>query len=107
MSKESKRSITIMLLLGLLTKEDMYGSQLCQEVAKGTHGAVTILNGSLYPILYHMEQNGWISPHPELVGKRKTTVYYHIEPKGVIHFQELKQEYLSLQNDIIHFLESI
>ncbi len=107
MNKESKRSISIMLLLGLLIKENMYGSQLCQEIAKATNGAVTILNTSLYPILYHMEQNGWISPHPEQSGKRKTILYYHIEPKGIAHFQKLKQEYLASQNNIIHFLQSI
>ena len=42
MNKESKRSISIMLLLGLLIKENMYGSQLCQEIAKATNGAVTV-----------------------------------------------------------------
>ena len=107
MLNEMKRVTSTMLLLGLLTKQDMYASQLCQEISKSTNGTLKFSPCSMYPILYRMKKQGLVSDHEELIGKRKTCVYYHIEPKGFSNFKELKQQYLSIHDGLLAFFRTL
>ena len=56
-----KKATIEMLLLNLLKEQDMYGYQLSQELKKRSSGLYTILEGSMYPILYRLNDSGYIS----------------------------------------------
>lgn len=88
-----RRGIMPLVLLGLLRSGDMYGYQLVQEIEKQSNGRIVTQEGSLYPVLYKLLDAGLISDRKELVGKRMTRVYYHLEPKGEEHFWFLLREY--------------
>lgn len=88
-----KKATIEMVLLKLLTEQDMYGYQLSQECKKRSDGAYTILEGSMYPILYRLEEAGYISCYEKKVGKRLTRVYYHIEATGKIHLNAMIDEF--------------
>lgn len=92
-----------MLLLKILEEGDCYGYQLSQSVKKHSDGRIKIAEGTMYPILYKLEDQGFISDHKERVGKRQTRVYYHLEPSGKEHLDTLIQDYYSL----IDAIESI
>ena len=82
-----------MIILSLLKMEDMYGYQLVQETEQASQGKIVTQEGSLYPVLYKLEQSGFISSKKVLVGKKMTRVYYHLEPKGVEYLNVLVDEY--------------
>ena len=88
-----KKATIEMVLLKLLIEQDMYGYQLSQECKKRSNGSYTILEGSMYPILYRLEEAGHISYYEKKVGKRLTRVYYHIEESGKAYFKEMLEEY--------------
>ena len=98
-----KKATIEMLLLKLLSEEDMYGYQLSQELKKRSNGTYTILEGSMYPILYRLEDKNYIRAYDQKVGVRQTHVYYHLEESGHEYFKELNDLYHSL-TDIIEFL---
>lgn len=102
-----KRGTVEMLLLALLSEEDMYGYQLCQELDERSDGLFLLQEGSMYPILYRMAEKELVSTRKELVGKRRTRVYYHIEPAGLVYMEKLKKEYLSIHKGIIKILDSV
>ena len=81
-----KRGTLEMLILHLLKGEEMYGYQLTQEIGKRSNGTFRITEGSMYPTLYRLLDK-------ELVGRRRTRVYYHIEPKGLEYLDKLEKEY--------------
>jgi len=54
-----KKATIEMLLLNLLKEQDMYGYQLSQELKKRSSGLYTILEGSMYPILYRLNDSGY------------------------------------------------
>lgn len=54
----------------------------------------------MYPVLYRLMDNGYISDKKVLVGKRLTRVYYHIEPEGKKYLQDLYEEYLQTIDNI-------
>lgn len=98
-----KKATIEMMLLKLLSEEDMYGYQLSQELKKRSNGSYTILEGSMYPILYRLSDQNHISFFEKKVGKRQTRVYYHLEESGLKYLEELKQSYSDYM-DMIHFL---
>ncbi len=98
-----KKATIEMFLLKLLSEEDMYGYQLSQELKKRSDGKYTILEGSMYPILYRLSDQNYISFYEKKAGKRQTRVYYHLEPTGLDYFEQLKHSYFDY-TDLIAFL---
>lgn len=88
-----RRGVLAMVILSLLSKADMYGYQLVQETNRITEGRITTQEGSLYPVLYKLQEQGFVSDRKVLVGKRMTRVYYHIEPTGEERLKQLLRDY--------------
>ena len=88
-----RRGVMSLVILGLLKKEDMYGYQLVQETERQSGGRIVTQEGSLYPVLYKLLDQGYISDRKVQVGKRMTRIYYHLEPAGEERLGELLREY--------------
>ncbi len=71
-----------LLILKMLTEQDMYGYQIRQELDRRTCGAFHIKEGSLYGPLYRMSERKLISSRKELVGEKRFRNYYVIEDSG-------------------------
>jgi PadR family transcriptional regulator PadR len=98
-----KKAVIELLILKLLSEQDMYGYQISQEFRKRSNNRFSLLEGSMYPILYRLTDNGCISFYEKKVGKRQTRVYYHLEESGASHLKQMSDEYReSIQ--IINFL---
>ena len=99
-----RRGLMPMVILSLLKREDMYGYQLVQETEKNSGGALTTQEGSLYPVLYKLLDQGLISDRKVLVGKRVNRVYYHLEPAGEARLEELVREYEDLTRGVFRII---
>lgn len=95
-----KRGSIEMLILYLLTQEDMYGYQLAQEINTRSEGQFDITEGSMYPTLYRLIEKKAISDYKKLSGKRRTRVYYHIEDSGVELLEQLKEDYHAINSGV-------
>ena len=99
-----QRGVMTIVLLALLKKEDMYGYQLVQETERCSGGALITQEGSLYPVLYKLLDHGFISDRRVKVGKRMTRVYYHLEPAGATHLDEMVREYESITGGVMRIV---
>lgn len=72
-----------LLILKLLSKEDMYGYQIRQEIFALSSEAIDVKEGSLYGPFYRLEKKGYIIPNKVLVGAKRFRVYYHITELGL------------------------
>ena len=95
-----KKGVTALLILTFLQEGDMYGYQISQTLLERSDGEFSIPEGSLYPALYKLIEQGYISDHKELVGKRMTRVYYHLEDSGRAYLKQLTADYLFVRNNI-------
>ena len=59
-----QRGVMALILLSLLRREDMYGYQLVQETERRSGGRLKTQEGSLYPVLYRLQEQGLISDEP-------------------------------------------
>ena len=100
-----RRGLMPLLILKLLQERDMYGYELVEAVKGRTDGQVQTKEGSLYPVLYKLSEEGFISEHRVVVGKRLARVYYSLESAGAQHVALLEQEYRAITSGVLHLLE--
>ena len=99
-----KHSTAELLVLYLLSQGDMYGYEITHAFAEGTNGRYTIAEGTLYPILYKLEDAGLISSYVVKVGVRRTRKFYRLEDGGRQRYEAMLKDYLYLTNDILLLL---
>lgn len=88
--KQMKKGVLEMLVLKLLAGEEKYGYQILSELKEVGDGMFSMKEGTLYPILYRMEEEGlvtnyWSTPQGKEVSKK----YYRITPKGEETLEEV------------------
>lgn len=88
-----RRGVMSLVILALLKRGDMYGYQLVQEIERCSGGRIVTQEGSLYPVLYKLLDQGLISDRKIQVGRRMVRVYYHLEPAGEQRLVKLISEY--------------
>lgn len=100
-----RRGVMSLVILALLRREDMYGYQLVQETERQSGGRLTTQEGSLYPVLYKLLDQGLISDRKVQVGKRMMRVYYHIEPAGEEKLRELIRDYEEMTQGVFQIIK--
>lgn len=88
-----RRGSVELLILHLLKQKDCYGYELSQIMKHQTDGVMDIPVGSLYPALYKLIDNGYISDYKKQVGRRMVRVYYHLEDAGQERLDILLKDY--------------
>lgn len=99
-SNFKKGSVEMLLLHLLETEGDCYGYQLSQLINQRSNGVLVIPEGSMYPTLYKLIDNEYISDYKKTVGKRMTRVYYHLEESGKQRLAELVEDYKEVASAI-------
>lgn len=95
-----------MIALSLLNEADLYGYQLVQTIADRSGGVISIQIGSLYPVLYRLRDEGYISETQVPIGRCKFRIYYHIEPSGVALYHDLLAEHRSFETALEKILST-
>ncbi|MEN6462824.1 MAG: PadR family transcriptional regulator [Syntrophomonas sp.] len=92
-NKELLKGSTALLLLGLLENRSMYGYEMIKELEKRSEGVFSLKEGTLYPILHTLEQNGLLRSYwSENQGKRQRK-YYEITAQGIEYHKMRKEEW--------------
>ena len=79
---ELKKGSAEFLILALLEHEQRHGYELSKLIESRSKGVLTFHVASLYPLLYRMEDRGWIAGRwVEEAGERRRR-FYRITPEG-------------------------
>lgn len=82
-----------LLILSLLNDKDMYGYEIIKELEIRSDKVFQFKEGTLYPVLHKLENNGYIESYKgdgEAGRKRK---YYTITKKGIRDLAEEKKQW--------------
>ncbi|MDT8716863.1 PadR family transcriptional regulator [Clostridium sp. 19966] len=90
LDNQLKKGTLSIIVLKLIEKRDMYGYEIIQLMDEESEGYYKLKEGTLYPVLYRLEDSGWIEsyrvmPQEERKIPRK---YYKITSKGVEALKE-------------------
>lgn len=82
-AQQMKKGALDMLVLKLLEREEKYGYQLISELRDRTGEVISLKEGTLYPILYRLEDGGLVrSRMGNHEGREPTRKYYEITEEG-------------------------
>lgn len=71
-----------MLVLKTLALEPMHGWGISQRIQQTSAGVLNVNQGSLYPALYRLEQQGWISSEWGSSDNNRQAKYYKLTRTG-------------------------
>ncbi|MCB0738415.1 MAG: PadR family transcriptional regulator [Bacteroidetes bacterium] len=92
-SKELLRGTFKTIVLKLLAENGrMYGYEITQKMKLMSNDKITITEGSLYPLLHKLEQDGVLTTEIEQIGKR-TRRYYKLTEQGTGLAQQMVDEF--------------
>lgn len=81
--RQIKKGILEILVLKLLGREEKYGYQLISELKEMSGEFFTLKEGTLYPILYRLEEDGFVTSRwSEAKEKEVSKKYYQISDLG-------------------------
>jgi transcriptional regulator len=75
-------TLTLLVLRTLDTRGPLHGYGLCDHIRSVSDELLQVEEGSLYPALHRMEQDGWISAKWEITDKGRKAKVYSITARG-------------------------
>jgi PadR family transcriptional regulator PadR len=105
MDRELKRGTLDMVLLRLLSEREMYGYELVTAVEERTGGALEVSGGTMYPVLYRLEQAGHVEPRWVTQERGAARKYYHLTEGGARELERLVAEWRAFARTVERVLD--
>ena len=84
---------TILLVLSLLEKTDRYGYEIIKELEVRSDKTFQFKEGTLYPVLHKLENNGYVKSYMAKGDTGKERRYYKITRSGKKQLTEEKKKW--------------
>lgn len=104
--KELLRGTLELMVLHLISTKDTYGYALATRICELSENRIDLKEGTLYPVLYRLENEGMIESSWSTPGRGVPRKYYHITEKGHIRLGELKTEWCAFVKCVGRVLHS-
>ena len=76
LDRELKKGSAELLILALVEARPRHGYELCKQIETESQGRLTFHIASLYPLLYRLEERGWLQGRwVEKAGQRRRRFY--------------------------------
>lgn len=103
--KQFKKGVLELVILKLLSNREMYGYELVSELNRQSN-ILTVKEGTLYPILYRLEDNQLIETRWEqAVSRMQPKKYYSVTDKGKQIMTESYSQWKTVVEDITKIME--
>lgn len=104
--RQMKKGVLDMLVLKLLRSEAKYGYQIIQELREKSEETFLLKDGTLYPILYRLEDERLVvSRWSEAEGKQVPRKYYEITEAGQKALDEIEAVWQRILDGISKIME--
>lgn len=100
-----KKDFSTLCILALLNRsEEVYGYELMLALDRYSEGHFVLPEGTLYPVLYRLEEQGFVVSEKRLISKRLQRVYYRITAEGRLFYQQMRDTHASIQYGVNRLL---
>lgn len=97
---------TALLVLALLSREDMYGYQMIARLEEQSDHTFEMKEGTLYPILHGLEKEGAVRSYLMEAPNGRQRKYYHLTEQGKGLLQTEKEEWQAYSRAVNAVLSS-
>ncbi|MCM1064471.1 MAG: PadR family transcriptional regulator [Eubacterium sp.] len=106
--QQMKKGVLEMLVLRLLSEKEKYGYQLICELRDKSDDMFLLKEGTLYPILYRMEDDGLVvSRWSEPKGREVSRKYYGITAEGRDTLEQLQALWGRFSEKVDHIMKEV
>jgi len=95
-----------MLILKTLALEPEHGWGIAQRIQQISDGVLNINQGSLYPALYRLEEQGWIAAEWGSSDNNRQAKYYSLTRAGRTQLAEEEENWRRLSTAITQVLQA-
>ena len=101
MNVQFKKGVLELIVLLAVRKNDMYGYELVAEVSK----VVSVNEGTIYPLLKRLTNEKYFETYLRESTEGPPRKYYHLTASGGLYMEELRSEWMKLQDGVNSFLK--
>ena len=96
----------VLLVLRTLSREPMHGYGITLRIQQVSNEILRVEEGSLYPALHRMEQDGWVHAEWRATENNRRARYYSLTKKGRKQLAAEEQNWARLTLGVSHVLEN-
>lgn len=103
-NKELLKGSTQIMLLSLLSRGDMYGYQMIQELKLISGNVFELKEGTIYPLLHALEGDGAVASYWKDTSEGRRRKYYRLTDAGRLMLKDRRSEwtdYVTAVNKVI------
>jgi PadR family transcriptional regulator PadR len=89
-----------LLILKTLELEPMHGWGVTQRIQQLSEGLLQVNQGSLYPALHRLEEQGWITANWKVSENNRQAKYYELTTRGRKQLAAEKKNWLRLSGAV-------
>lgn len=89
-------SLDLLVLKTLAQMGDLHGYGIVLHIQRASDSLLSVEEGSLYPALHRMEQNGWVTSSWALTDTKRKAKYYSLTPAGRKQLEEAEASFEQL-----------
>jgi PadR family transcriptional regulator, regulatory protein PadR len=98
-------TLTLLVLRTLQSRGPLHGYALCAHIHSVSDTLLEVEEGSLYPALHRMEQDGWISSNWEITEKGRKAKVYAITARGTKQLADEEENWARLTSGVTRVLK--
>jgi transcriptional regulator len=95
-----------MLILQTLALEPMHGWGISQRIQQISRDVLRVNQGSLYPALHRLEQQGWIDAEWDASDNNRQARYYRLTRTGRRQLTEERENWARMTDAVTRILQS-
>ena len=89
------------LILKILALEPLHGFAISRRLQQVSKGELQVSDGSLYPALHKLEQNGWIAAEWRATENNRRAKFYSLTKPGRKHLERESNNWERLSTAVI------
>ena len=97
-------TLALLVLQTLAPGRKMHGYAITAHIQRISDQLLRVEEGSLYPALHRMEQDGWVRAEWGRTEKNREARFYSITPKGRRQLEQEQQSWLRLTEGVARVL---
>ena len=97
-------TLTLLVLRILEAKGPLHGYAMCSHIQSVSSDLLRVEEGSLYPALHRMEQEGWLSASWHTTEKGRNAKFYAITPRGLEQLAAERESWARLTRGVARVL---
>ncbi len=104
MSKQTKDilqgTLSLLVLRALQSRGKMHGYALTSHIHQASAELLRVEEGSLYPALHRMEQEGWVKSEWGITEKGRKARFYSLTQKGELQLEAERESWERLTKGV-------